>query len=79
MSTYKQKAADTPSYAELSARFDQYTREAPDNDLPTFLEALLFDCDGRERPLVEPHATRRTATNEKSVSDSKGAVTPISR
>lgn len=39
----KQLRVAPVTFAELSACFDQFERDTPGNDFPTFLETLLFD------------------------------------
>jgi hypothetical protein len=43
MPNSKQLHAAPVTFAELSACFDQFERDTPGNDFPTFLETLLFD------------------------------------
>ncbi len=58
MATSKPPKAAPPTYADLSARFDQYIGDTPENHLPSFLEALLFDSQGQE---ISPQATQPRA------------------
>jgi hypothetical protein len=56
MPTAKRVDLAAPSYSDLSARFQQYGCDTPENGFPTFLEALLFE---RETDAPKPRAAQR--------------------
>jgi hypothetical protein len=53
MSIAKRIAPAQPTFSDLRASFEQYRRDPPENDFPTFLETLLFD-QANGKPATRP-------------------------
>ena len=62
MPNAKRPIADPSSYSVLSARFEGYVRDVPQNGFPTFLESLLFDSEGKD-PATRPSRRRVRVTS----------------
>lgn len=69
MRTSKRFNVSHATLSDLSARFEQYEREMPEDSFPTFLETLLFDqqdrtsgASGDARHGPEPEGRQTTGT-----------------